>query len=377
MRKISALLLFLVFPIILGSCQAKYPNLSDGVYAEFTTNKGVFIAKLYTEATPLTVANFISLAEGTNDMVEEEFKGKPFYDGLTFHRVIKDFMIQGGDPKGDGRGGPGYRFPDEIVDTLQFTGKGILAMANSGPKTNGSQFFITLAETPWLNGNHTIFGEIVEGQEIVDAIGLLEVESPSNRPKDEVVMEKVTIINKGRMDVPNFADEMEKAKAKEAQLLEEEEKRQAKFKELAAVKKVELEAIREEATAKESGIAIYTEKKGEGPKPKLGQQVKINYAGYLTNGQLFDSNRLEVVEHFGVVDERRKAANQYQPMVTNYSLDARVIPGFKEAMLTMKVDDKITVFIPSHLAYGEGGVPGAIPPSSDLIFEMELVDIVE
>lgn len=250
-------------------------------------------------------------------------------------------------------------------------------MANSGPKTNGSQFFITLKETPWLNGNHTIFGEIVEGQEIVDAIGLLEVESPSNRPMSEVVMEKVTIINKGRMDIPNFADEMEKAKAKEAQLLEEEEKRQAKFKEVAAVKKVELEAIREEATSKESGIAIYTEEQGEGPKPKLGQQVKINYAGYLTNGQLFDSNRLEVVEKFGVVDERRKAANQYQPMVTNYSLDARVIPGFKEAMLTMQVGDKITVFIPSHLAYGEGGVPGAIPPSSDLIFEMELVDIVE
>lgn len=377
MRKISALLLFMIFPIILGSCQAKYPNLSNGVYAEFTTNKGVFIAKLYTEATPLTVANFISLAEGNNDMVDEEFKGKPFYDGLVFHRVIKDFMIQGGDPEGNGRGGPGYAFPDEIVDTLQFTGKGILAMANSGPKTNGSQFFITLKETPWLNGNHTIFGEIVEGQEVVDDIGLLEVDPSTNRPKSEVVIEKVTIINKGRVAVPDFSAEMKKAQAEEARLLEEEEKRKEKFNEVAAEKKIELEAVRVKATPKESGIAIYTHEKGEGSKPNLGQQVKINYAGYLTNGQLFDSNRLEVVEQFAVVDERRKAANQYQPMVTNYSLDARVIPGFKEAMLTMKVGDKITVFIPAHLAYGEGGVPGAIPPNSDLIFEMELVDIVE
>lgn len=377
MRKISALLLFIVFPIILGSCQAKYPNLSNGLYAEFTTNKGVFVAKLYNEATPLTVANFVSLAEGTNEMVDEEYSKKPYYDGLLFHRVIKDFMIQGGDPEGSGRGGPGYAFPDEIVDSLQFTGKGLLAMANSGPKTNGSQFFVTLAETPWLNGKHTIFGEVVEGQDVVDAIGLIEVDPESNRPNSDVVMEKVTIINKGRVDVPSFSDEMAKAEAEEARLMEEEAKRRAQFEAVAVEKLAELEAIRSEAKAEESGIAIYTHKQGDGPKPKLGQTVKINYAGYLNKGQLFDSNIIEVAERFGVVDERRKEANLYIPMDTDYSLDARVIPGFKEAMLTMKVGDKITVFIPPHLAYGEGGAAGVIPPNSELIFEMELVGIAD
>src|SRR5690606_19771063 len=153
-----------------ASCQEKYPDLKeDGVYAEFITNKGTFVAKLKNESAPLTVSNFVSLAEGTNSMVDSAFAGKRFYDGLTFHRVIADFMIQGGDPKGDGTGNPGYAFPDEITDTIRFNKQGLLAMANSGPGTNGSQFFVTLKETPWLDGRHTIFGEIVIGQEVVDS----------------------------------------------------------------------------------------------------------------------------------------------------------------------------------------------------------------
>ena len=146
MKKIAFLLVIVTLTLV--SCGSKYPDLGDGVYAEFVTNKGTFVAKLYNEATPLTVSNFVSLAEGTNGMIDSTYKGKKFYNGLTFHRVIKDFMIQGGDPSGDGSGNPGYRFPDEIVDTLNFEKKGLLAMANSGPETNGSQFFITLKETP-------------------------------------------------------------------------------------------------------------------------------------------------------------------------------------------------------------------------------------
>lgn len=365
MRKFSILMLFLAIPILMGSCQAKYPQLSDGLYAEFTTNKGVFVAKLYEEATPITVANFITLAEGTNDMVTEELKGKKYYDGLIFHRVIDEFMIQGGDPTGTGSGGPGYAFPDEIVDTLQFTDKGILAMANSGPATNGSQFFITLKETPWLNGKHTIFGEVVEGQDVVDAIGKTEVEN--TKPIKDVVIEKVAIINKGKTKVPSFSEEI-------AKLEKKKEEREAKINQAAADKKAELEALKAEAKQYDSGIQIYINKEGDGPKPEIGQMAHINYAGYLNNGRLFDSNRIEVAEQFDMVNENRKAANLYIPLTTVYSMEAQMIPGFTEAMLTMKKGDQITVFIPSHLAYGERGAPGAIPPNSDIIFEMELVD---
>src|SRR5690625_2210967 len=197
MKKINLIILTLLLGSLMYACNSSdHSELGNGIFAEFQTNEGTFVAKLYHEQTPLTVANFVSLAEGTNEMItEEDKKGVPFYDGLIFHRVIKDFMIQGGDPQGNGSGGPGYRFPDEFVPELTHSGKGILSMANSGPNTNGSQFFITLKETPWLDGKHTVFGEIVEGQEVVDAIGLLETKN--DRPVNEVVMEKVTIIRNG------------------------------------------------------------------------------------------------------------------------------------------------------------------------------------
>ena len=208
MKKLTFLFLFLT--LAFASCQEKYPELKDGVYAEFITNKGTFVAKLKNETAPLTVSNFVALAEGTNGMVDSLYKGKRFYDGLTFHRVIKDFMIQGGDPKGDGTGNPGYAFPDEPTDSIQFSKKGLLAMANSGPDTNGSQFFVTLKETPWLNGRHTIFGEIVIGQEVVDSIGNMETEKPGDKPKESVIIETVNIINKGNVKVPYFTEEMAK-----------------------------------------------------------------------------------------------------------------------------------------------------------------------
>jgi cyclophilin family peptidyl-prolyl cis-trans isomerase len=167
----------LFFSIILGlvSCKEDYPDLEDGLYAEFNTNKGTFLAELYYEQTPLTVANFVSLAEGnSHSMVDSTYQGKKFYDGIQFHRIIKDFMIQGGDPQGTGSGGPGYRFPDEINENLTHDSKGYLSMANAGPGTNGSQFFVTLAETPWLDSRHTIFGKVIQGQDVVDSIGQTE-----------------------------------------------------------------------------------------------------------------------------------------------------------------------------------------------------------
>lgn len=366
MKKIKILLLFLTLPLAIASCQSKYGNLKDGIYAEFQTNHGNFVAKLYNEATPLTVANFVSLAEGTNGMVETSYKGKKYYDGLVFHRVIKDFMIQGGDPKGDGSGGPGYSFPDEIVDTLKFTKKGQLAMANAGPATNGSQFFITLKETPHLNGRHTIFGEIVQGQEVVDAIGLVETDN-RDRPKTDVVIKKVTIIKRGKAKVPYFTEEMQRIETAK----KEKEK---KIKAIADKKALELQALKEKADQLESGLKIYFNHKGGGEKPAEGDRVMLNYAGYLVNGRLFDSNQLEIAEKYQNVDDMRKAAGQYSPMPVEYSMNAGLIPGFKEGMLNMNKGDKATIFIPSHMAYGMRGVPGVIPPDSELIFELEIVN---
>lgn len=368
MKKLT--FLFLLLSLAFASCQEKYPDLEDGVYAEFVTNKGTFLAKLKNNSAPLTVSNFVALAEGTNGMVDSLYKGKHFYDGLTFHRVIKDFMIQGGDPKGDGTGGPGYAFPDEITDSIRFKEKGLLAMANSGPDTNGSQFFITLKETQWLDGRHTIFGEIVQGQEVVDSIGNLETEKPGDKPIQPVIIEKVNIINKGDVKIPYFTEEM-------AKLEKEKKEKEERINKIAATQADELQALRAKADSLPSGIKIYFTEKGEGAQPKQGDQILMNYAGYLTDGHLFDSNVLANAEKFETVDEMRKAAGQYAPVPTEYSTEAKLIPGFREGLLKMKVGDKATIFIPSHLAYGKRGIPGVIPPDSELIFQLEIVEIVE
>lgn len=368
MKKLTFLFLFLT--LAFASCQEKYPELKDGVYAEFITNKGTFVAKLKNETAPLTVSNFVALAEGTNGMVDSIHKGKRFFDGLAFHRVIKDFMIQGGDPKGDGTGSPGYVFPDEVNDTIRFTKKGLLAMANSGPGTNGSQFFITLKETPWLDGRHTIFGEIVVGQEVIDSIGNIETEKPGDKPLEAITIQSLNIINKGGVKVPYFTEEM-------AKLEKEKKEKEERINKIADSKASELNVLKAKADSLPSGIKIYFTEKGDGPKPKEGDKILMNYAGYFADGHLFDSNILETAEKFEVVDDMRKAAGQYVPVPTDYSVEAKLIPGFREGLLNMKIGDKATVFIPSHLAYGKRGIPDVIPPDSELIFDLEIVEIMQ
>ena len=368
MKKLT--FLFLSLSLAFASCQSKYPDLEKGVYAEFVTNKGTFVAKLYNEQAPLTVSNFVALTEGSNNMVDSLYKGKPFYDGLTFHRIIKDFMIQGGDPKGDGTGNPGYRFPDEIVDSLSFTKKGLLAMANSGPGTNGSQFFVTLKETPWLNGRHTIFGEIVLGQEIIDSLGTVATSKPGDKPVDSVFIKTVSILNTSNSTIGSFSDEMAKL---EVAKKEESERKSKIGVEVAAG----LNALKADAETLASGVQIVYTNKGDGVKPAEGSKILMNYAGYLANGTLFDSNIKEVEEKFGMLNPNKVANNGYAPAPSEYGPNARLIPGFREALLLMKVGDKATVYIPSQLAWGEAGAGDLIPPSSDVIFEIELVDVMK
>lgn len=359
--------------LILSSCNDKYPDLKDGIYAEFVTSMGTTVAELKFEETPLTVANFVALAEGTQEAVDSTYKGKRFYDGLIFHRVIKDFMIQGGDPKGDGSGNPGYKFADEIVDSLSHSKKGILSMANSGPATNGSQFFITLKETPWLNGRHTVFGEIVLGQDVVDSIGNVETTKPGDKPKDTLVLQKVNIYRKGSsakaFDAPAiFKAETEKLEAEKAE-------KEAIAKAASEKTKAKFEALKPSAETKESGLQIVINEKGTGAKLKSTDQVGVYYAGYLADGTLFDTNILELAKETGTFNQRRADGGGYAPMPVPYSNEARMIPGFKEGILAMStIGDKGTFFIPAALGYGERG-GGPIPPNADLIFEVEFKEV--
>ena len=372
MRKLSILFLFSV-ALSLTACN-EYPDLEDGLYAEFVTNKGTFVTELYFEQTPITVASFVSLAEGNSSRVSDEYKGKPFYNGLVFHRVIEDFMIQGGDPTGTGSGGPGYQFPNETTDSLSHSSKGILSMTNSGPDTNGSQFFITLKETPWLDGMHTVFGKVVEGQEIVDSIGVVET-SGTDRPLEDIVINEVNIIRKGSAAKNFDANAVFEEELKNIEAVNAEKERKAT--EVMAAKAMQLDSLKAGARELPSGLLINVTEEGSGPTPNAGDMVLVHYAGYLPNGQLFDSSIEEVAREMGAFDQRRKDMNGYQPMQMSYSPDAQMIAGFKEGVQTLNVGDKATLFIPAHLGYGQRGYGGVIPPNSDLIFQVELVDIVE
>lgn len=368
------LVLLILATTTLTSCKSKYPNLENGLYAEFVTNKGTFVTKFY-EDTPLTVANFIELAQGTHPLVDSAYKGKPFYNGLGFHRIIKDFMIQGGDPLGNGSGNPGYKFPDEIVDSLKHSKKGILSMANSGPATNGSQFFITLKETPWLDGKHTVFGEIVIGQEIVDSIGSVATSKPGDKPVEPVIIQEVNIINKG-VTAPSFSAEMEKMEAIK------KEKEEALMK-VAENTLKELDVFKKQAETLPSGLQIYWNQRGKKPKPAEGSMIKMSYNGYFEDGRLLDTSSEEIAKKYDMWDHRRSSANQYGPTLAQYSKDAQLIAGFKEGLLMMSQGDKATLFIPSHLAYGAQGLRDPrsgqeiVPPDMGLIFELELVEVVE
>ncbi|WP_424657037.1 peptidylprolyl isomerase [Capnocytophaga granulosa] len=362
----------LVLPLLLVACKsAKYPNLKDGLYADIQTNYGDMLAELYYKTTPGTVANFVSLAEGTNTYVADSLKGKRYYDGTKSHRVIKNFMLQAGDRTATGEGDPGYKFADEFVDTLRYTRKGQLGMANSGPATNGSQFFITEVATDWLNFRHTIFGQVIRGEDVISKITSVKT-GAQDRPVDPVVIKKVEIIRVGKdaqkWDAPKVFDAFMKEQNAKAQKLESQ-----KEKNLAVMAEQEAKAV-----AQPSGIKILKLKEGNGVKPQIGSDVLVNYAGFLrATGDLFDTNIAEIAKENDAYDAARAADPQYGyiPYAWKYSPEVGLIAGFKEALLSMKVGDKIRVFIPSALAYGKQGFGnGVIPPDADLMFEIEIVD---
>lgn len=365
--KVSAVL---ALAMVFQACNDPYAHLEDGMYAEITTNKGVIITSLEFEKTPITVANFVTLAEGKNTHVAEGLKGKMFYDGLKFHRVIKDFMIQGGDPEGNGSGGPGYQFKDEITDLKHDRG-GILSMANAGPGTNGSQFFITHKETPWLDGMHTVFGAVVEGMETVNTI------------ENEDVIESLKIIRKG-----NAAKKFDAVKVFDT-YFNEEKARLAKETELEAARKAEFmskfkdilderlqffEAQKALAKKTDSGLQYTIFQKGNGKKPKAETTVYVHYAGYFESGELFDTSYEEVAKRFDKLDPRRAEAKAYMPFPFVYGSKTGLIPGFLEGLEKLNFGDKAVIFIPAHLAYGEAGAGNVIPPNSNLIFELELLE---
>lgn len=195
MKRFVFCLSFLVFLSTSIFAMGGKPAMPEKLYAEISTSKGKMICTLYPKEAPKTVQNFVELAEGKKEWKNPkngEKTNAPLYNGTIFHRVIPDFMIQGGDPMGIGIGGPGYKFEDEIDPALVFDRPGRLAMANSGPNTNGSQFFITVAPTPWLNGHHTIFGQIIEGQEVADLISMVKT-GANDKPIEPVVIEKIII----------------------------------------------------------------------------------------------------------------------------------------------------------------------------------------
>jgi len=351
-------LLFLSLFFAATACNEQYPDLGDGMYAEFNTNKGKIVCQLEYEKTPVTVANFISLAEGTNTMVSDNHKGKKFYDGLKFHRVIPDFMVQGGCPLGTGGGDPGYKFKDEFDPSLVHDKGGILSMANSGPKTNGSQFFITHKATPWLNNKHSVFGHVVIGQDIVNAIA------------GNDTIQTVKIIRKG-----SAAKKFNAAEIFNNHFADEKKEQEEKEAKLAGVKKETLamfDKYKSNAQTLASGTQIAYITKANNSKPEIGSKVAVYYAGYLTDGTLFDSNVKETATKYGVFDFRREDGGGYKSIPMDYSPEAKLIQGFRDGLLNMSPGDKALVFIPSHLGYGERG-GGPIPANADLVFELEII----
>ncbi|WP_284651957.1 peptidylprolyl isomerase [Flavobacterium terrisoli] len=340
-------LFVLALSIMVSSCKEEHKNLKDGLYAEIETTKGIILLRLDYKKAPVTVANFVTLAEGNNPFVMDDLKGKPFYDGTIFHRVEPGFVIQGGDPYGNGSGDPGYIFKNEI-STLKHDKAGILAMANSGPDTNGCQFYITLKATPQLDGGYSIFGRVAEGMDVVNKI----------EKNDEMIA--VTIIRKGE-DVKKFDA---------VQVFSDYFKKQKSAKDQ---KTNAFNDIKKAAIKLPSGVAYKITQTSTSESPKQGSKLTVIYSGFLEDGTLVDTSEPEVAKQHGIFDERRAMQNGYSRLTYNVGGANQLIPGMIEGIQQLKAGEKAILFIPSDLAYGEQGAGRVIPPNANMVFEIEIL----
>ncbi len=340
-----------------------------GIYATIETEKGNIVILFDHKKVPMTVANFVGLAEGKMENTAKPL-GVPYYDSIKFHRVItkgngdpQDFMVQGGDPTGTGTSGPGYSFPDEIDPSLKHDVPGIISMANSGPGTNGSQFFITVVPTPWLDGKHTVFGRVVAGMDVVNSL------------KTNDMMKKVRIERVGaeaqafKVDKASFEGYKVKAQSKmeEMQKLErakmEEMMKEMQRKNQEAAKtdepafRAEMKKLYPTATFTASGLAYIIEKQGTGERAKAGNTVSVHYHGAFTNGSKFDASY-----------------DRNEPITFQLG-QGMVIPGWEEGIALLNKGAKAKLIIPYWLAYGVDGRAPVIPAKSTLIFDTEMVDI--
>lgn len=351
---------------VFTACGDSYKDLEDGLYADMNTDRGNIIMKLYPEQVPLTVANFVTLAEGTNPMVPDSIKGKKYYDGLGFHRLVPDFIVQGGDPAGTGSGPlPGYKFRNELVKELRHDSKGIVSMANGGgTSTNGSQFFITYKPAPWLDGFtntgelkdcskprtscHSVFGKVVKGMEVLDSLVKYDM------------IKNVTIVRKGAK-----AKEFDAVKVFETEIARGPEIEKARIAKIQAAEKVRYEKFLadkevfhkkmgiDKATKLASGVQVITFKKGKGKKFNPEVAAAMDYSIYLANGKLIQSTEGKTPFTFTL---------SQRPMIA----------GVDAALKKMRIGEKVRLFIPYYLAYGERG-GGPFPPKADIIFDLELV----
>ena len=309
--------------------------MQEGIYAKFNTTKGEILVKLTHDKTPGTVGNFVALAEGNLENSAKP-QGTPYYNGLNFHRVIPDFMIQGGCPQGTGTGSPGYQFEDEFHDDLKHDVPGVLSMANAGPGTNGSQFFITHVPTPWLDNKHTVFGHVAHGQEVVDAIAQGDTIDSLEIVRVGAEAESWNAVEAFR----TFDGEREKRAAAKAAKAEEA-----------------LEKLAAGFDKTQSGLRYKIIQKGSGAKAEKGKTVSVHYEGSLDNGQVFDSSY-----------------SRKQPIEFPLGV-GQVIPGWDEGIALLQVGDKARFVIPSHLGYGSRGAGGVIPPDATLVFDVELMGV--
>ena len=309
--------------------------MQDGLYAKFNTSKGDILVNLELDKTPGTVGNFVALAEGNLENSAKP-QGTPYYDGLKFHRVIPDFMIQGGCPQGTGTGNPGYKFDDEFHSDLKHDGPGVLSMANAGPGTNGSQFFITHVETPWLDGKHTVFGNVVEGQDVVDAI-----------VQGDIIQS---------LEILRIGDKAQNFNAIEA-FRTFEGAREERIKAEREAAKAELDKLATGFDETDSGLRYKVLQKGNGKKAEKGNMVSVHYKGQLADGTVFDSSY------------KRNQPLDFQVGV------GQVIAGWDEGICLLNVGDKARLVIPSDLGYGSAGAGGVIPPNATLVFDVELMDV--